>query len=240
MLTRERMRDLKDAGLDNLLISLDSMNPRVHDEHRAIKGCHAKVVRCAHWLAEDFLTGHRTGGVMYVLTSRNLHEIAKLVEFADELGIYVVLQPYHDNKTGNAQFNADISTELVDDILRLQREHKTILASVSYLRGLRSFYQRDHQPRCYAGHKYFSIDPYGFLHPCVDMPGAGHLLRDDISVVRSMDAMRNVETCPGCWYAFRGESDTALSFHGCLEKLRLGLTVMMGNRGHPKAEAWRG
>ena len=61
------------------------------------------------------------------------------------------------------------------------------------------------------------------------MPSAGHLLTDDLSVVRSTEALGNVNSCQGCWYIFRGEADSMLSFSGCLEKFRLGFTVVMRN-----------
>ena len=140
-----------------------------------------------------------------------------------------MFQPYHENKTGNADFNADISKGIIDDILSLKKAHKNLLCSESYLRGFLKFYQRDSQPRCHAGYKYFSIDPYGFMHPCVDMPSAGHLLKDNMSVIRSKEALSNVHACQGCWYCFRGEADSTLSFRGCLEKAWLGWTVIIQN-----------
>ncbi len=230
LLTRDRLNELKDAGLDNLLVSLDSTDSRLHDEHRGMKGLHAKVTNCLQWLAEDFLTGHRTGGLMCALSNLNIHQAAKIAKFADELGVYVVFQPYHDKKTGNTQLNAEMENGFIRHLLRLRSEHKNILCSESYLKGFENFYRRNSQPSCCAGNKYFSIDPYGFLHPCVDMPGVGHVLRDEISVVRSPKALAPVSVCQGCWYTFRGESDTTLSCRGCLEKLRLGLGIIMHNK----------
>jgi len=229
LLTRERMQELKDAGLDNLFVSLDSTNPYVHDRQRGIRGAYGKVFDCMQWLREDFLTGHRTGGIMSVLSRINFLTVDKMIKFADELGVYVVFQPYHDNKTGNINFIADISEEIIGNILYLKKERKNVLCSRSYLKGFPQFYKRNFRPECHAGHKYFSIDPFGFLHPCVDMPGAGHLLKDDISVVRSKEALENVRSCQGCWYCFRGEADSTLSLRGYLEKARLGLTVIMRN-----------
>jgi len=230
LLTRERLRRLRDAGLDNLLISLDSLTPQVHDEHRGIKGLHAKVIQATRWLRDDFLKGHRTDGVMCVLTSLNLDEIDKVVRFADDLGVYIVIQPYHDKKTGNSIFNAPIDARLVEDLIRLRNERRNLLCSDGYLRGLVTFASGSNGPRCNAGRKYFSIDPYGYMHPCVDMPRAGHLLRDEWDAVASSQAMQGVQDCTGCWYAFRGESDASLSLRGCQDKLRLGLSVLARNR----------
>lgn len=230
LLTRERLRGLRHAGLDNLLISLDSLTPQVHDDHRGIQGLHARVLQLASWLGEDFLKGHRMGGIMCVLTSLNLQEIDEIVRFADEMGVYVVIQPYHEKKTGNPNFNAPIDASLVEDLISLRNDRHSLLCSDGYLEGLVDFAEGKNGRRCNAGRKYFSIDPYGFMHPCVDMPRAGHLLRDELDVVASSQAMQAVQDCAGCWYAFRGESDASLSLRGCRDKLRLGLGVLARNR----------
>ena len=100
-LTRERIRALKDAGLDNLLISFDSLSPGIHDEHRGIPGLQANVVRALEWLHQEFLIGHRSGGLMCVITRQNVASLEEIVRFADSLGVYVLFQPYHTNKTGD-------------------------------------------------------------------------------------------------------------------------------------------
>jgi MoaA/NifB/PqqE/SkfB family radical SAM enzyme len=233
LLTRQKIRALRDAGLDNLLISLDSLDPQLHDGHRRISGLHARVVDSLHVLREDFLTGHRTGGIMCVLSRMNFYQAVDIIKFADNHGVFVVIQPYHENKTGNTDLNADITDEMIDELLSMRRQRNNLLSSESYLRGFSRFCQKETRPVCHAGLKYFSVDPYGGLHPCVDMPAAGHVLRDDISVVRSPDALRNVQSCQGCWYSFRGESDTMLSYQGCFEKLRLAWSVMRHNRNAP-------
>ncbi len=229
LLTRDRVRNLKDAGLDSLLVSLDSTVAEIHDRQRGCKGLYPKVVRSMQWLRDDFLSGHRMGGIMCVLSSLNSRSADKIVKFADELGVYVLFQPYHVNKTGSQGFKADLGNETVDIILKLKERFKNVLNSRSYLKEIPRFQKRDACAPCSAGYKYFSIDPYGFLHPCVDTPAAGHLLKDDISVVRSQTASVNVRCCPGCWYCFRGEADCTLSLRGCLEKIQLGVTVIRRN-----------
>ena len=229
LLTRERVRALKSAGLDNLLVSLDSMNPVLHDRQRQISGLHARVVDLLAWLGDDFLQGHRTGGVMCVLSSMNSDQVADVLRFADMQGVYAVVQPYHDKKTGDPEYKAESCDHVLREVLDIKRRHGSVLSSKSYLNGFDSFLRDDMRSTCNAGLKYFSVDPYGYLHPCVDMPSAGHLIEDDVSVVRSPEALENVRACPGCWYSFRGESDTTLSLLGLIEKARLGLSVIIRN-----------
>lgn len=233
-LTRERIRGLKNAGLDNLLVSLDSADSDTHDKQRGVKGSYDKVIDCLNWMRDDFLRGHRIGGIMCVISDMNVHHIEQIMELATVIGVNVVFQPYHDNKTGNSDFIAEISESLVDKILLHNKHHRNILCMRSYLRKFIDYYRQESLPLCHAGKKYFSIDPFGYLHPCVDMPSAGHLLKDDVKVVKSDEALKNVLRCKGCWYTFRGEGDMALSLKGHVEMALLYVNSVLRNTQRKK------
>ncbi len=231
LLTRGRIRALKLAGLDNLLVSLDSDSSQVHDAQRGTPGSHMQVLRCLSWIRDEFLQGRRTGGVMCVISRANSSRLDEIVRLAGRLGVYVLFQPYHVNKTGDENRTALMGPEDIEHLLELKVHSRQILNSRSYFNGLARFLAGNRPPRCHAGLKYFSIDPYGGLHPCVDQPAAGHLLKDEIGTVRLEASRRSVESCRGCWYCFRGEADTSLSLSGCLEKILLGCSVMRHNAG---------
>ena len=141
-LTPARIRALKDAGLDNLLVSLDSPVPGVHDKHRGIPGLFAQVVRVLEWLHDDFLTGHRSGGLMCVIARHNLDAIDDIARLADSLGVYVVLQPYHRNKTGDSGPAAALDRDAVRRILALK--DRTEFPQLSF--GAEPVLRRRHAP----------------------------------------------------------------------------------------------
>jgi MoaA/NifB/PqqE/SkfB family radical SAM enzyme len=228
LLTRSRLNDLKEAGLDSLMVSLDSLDAAHHDRQRGVPGLQQKVLQCADWLSEDFLTGHRTGGFMTVACAHNLETIPAMVELAEERGVYILIQPYHARKTGKRAPGPGVTDELVAVLLGLKGRSSCLLNSRGYLRALAGF-DGIHEHPCHAGRKYFSIDPYGGLRPCVDTASVGHVLVDDISVISSPAALREVETCGGCWYCFRGEADSTLSPGGYLEKAELAVTILRRN-----------
>jgi PqqA peptide cyclase len=230
LLTRDGVRRLRRAGLDNLLISLDSVSASAHDEQRGIPGSHAKAVECAGWIRDDFLKGHRTGGVMCVISRRNSTELPELVRFAREQKVFILFQPYHTNKTGDAEPVAALDESQIRPLLERNADGLAVLNSRSYVRELGRFGRTRESSPCNAGQKYFSIDPYGYLHPCVDMPAFGHILKNDVAVVRSESARQAISHCRGCWYCFRGEADTSLTWKGCLEKAVLALAIVRHNR----------
>ncbi len=229
LLTRGRVRELRRSGLDNLLVSLDSVSSEDHDAQRQMPGSFAQVQECVNWIREEFLQGHRTGGIMCVISRRNCIQLADLVRLARDRGVFVLFQPYHVNKTGDAEPIPEIGDAQIAQLLDSGRGRESLLNSRSYLEGMKGFGEHSPRPRCHAGQKYFSIDPSGYLHPCVDLPAVGHILQSDIAIVRSNRAQESVSGCPGCWYCFRGEADTSLSVAGCLEKARLGLSVLRHN-----------
>jgi MoaA/NifB/PqqE/SkfB family radical SAM enzyme len=164
-----------------------------------------------------------------VVSSRNLRTITDLVELADGLGVYVLIQPYHGQKTGGATHIASVPVSVAETLVEMRRGSASMLNSESYLRALPGASTGETPARCQAGRKYFSIDPFGYLHPCVDTPAVGRVLDDDISVILSDAALAAVRSCPGCWYCFRGEADCTLSPGGCLEKMGLGFRILRRN-----------
>ena len=166
---------------------------------------------------------------MCVLSRSNCAELEAMVRFADRLGVYVLFQPYHANKTGNPAPEPDSIVWRAEQALHLRKKAGNMMNSRSYLSGIERFLAQAGGKPCHAGFKYFSIDPFGYIHPCVDSPAVGHLLRDEITVLRSQRARQMVNACRGCWYCFRGEADTSFSLTGCLEKARLAIAVLRRN-----------
>lgn len=240
LLTRDRIRRLRSAGLDQLLISVDSTDPAIHDGHRRIPGCHENAMACLRYLREEFLHGHRTGGIMCAISRYNAHQVLALIALAEEAGVWMALQPYHENKTGDPTLNATLGAEVCRQLLRRKRWTGPLLNSRPYLEGVARIYRGGAPGPCYAGRKYFSVDPFGYVHPCVDMPAAGHVLDPVLSALRSPEALAAVSKCHGCWYCFRGEADSAMSAEGYRDRLKLAAGVIVRNWargwGHPASQ----
>jgi len=217
LLDRSRIKRLRAAGLDNLFISLDFIDRDAHDRHRHIDGLYDNIMRSVECLRADFMGGHRTAGLMCVVSNGNLDSAAKLAELARRHGIFISFQLYHPRKAEAEQFRVVDVRSIAETLLALKRECGNVISSRSYLRGMQHSYEQ-HRP-CAAGRKYFSVDPMGGLHPCVDLPAVGHVLEHPVSVIRSDEASRHVDGCEGCWYCFRGEADHARSIRGSMEKI---------------------
>lgn len=211
-----RIRDLRTAGLDNLFISIDFADGHAQDRHRNIDGLFERIMNSVTSLKTDFLGGHRTAGLMCVVSNSNLESAGRLTEIARRNGVFMFFQLYHPKKVDVAAFRIRDAKSIATTLLDLQANNRNVLSSRGYLEGMAD--SRKGRP-CSAGRKYFSVDPLGYMHPCVDLPAMGHVLRDTVAVTRSPAAARSVESCAGCWYCFRGEADHALSLRGSLERI---------------------
>ncbi len=218
LLSSGRIDRLKKAGLDNLFVSLDFTDGERHDKLRGIDGLYDRVINALIHLSRRFITGHRTAGILCVISRLNSNILEELVKLAEELGVYITFQLYHDRKTEDGDFNVDEVSSIVSTLMNLKRNYRNLISSGQYLARMLD-YRESRLPVCQAGRKYFSIDPYGYLHTCVDLPPVGHILDDDISVIQTSQALKQVKACSGCWYCFRGEADVSLSISGCMKRI---------------------
>jgi MoaA/NifB/PqqE/SkfB family radical SAM enzyme len=229
VLTPERIDRLKNAGLDNLFLSLDYADPHRHDSIRKIDGLHDRVLEGLSYLSKHFISAHRTAGVMCVISKQNVHEVERLIALTQQLDVYITFQLHHGRKTGNTDDEPNNIPNLVDNLLRQQKSHRHVIASRKFIQGMRHFGMKQF-PACRAGEKYFSIDPYGYVHPCVDMPSVGHILDHGLAALRAPASISGVKNCSGCWYCFRGEADVSFSVSGCLEKIARHVRIVLANQ----------
>ncbi|SDB15593.1 radical SAM/SPASM domain-containing protein [Eubacterium oxidoreducens] len=159
LLTPQVAKKLKEAGLSRVSISIDSMDPKVHDEYRGTPGAYEHAIKAMEYAKEagmqvsvNFLVGHY-----------NIHsgEIEQVCEFCQSRGYHIGLQTA--TPTGNWQGKFEIMTTPED---------------AAYLEEIRHKYKhvwRDIWPPlpnkkvavsgCVAVNRPY-INPYGDVLPC--------------------------------------------------------------------------
>ncbi len=81
-LTRERVMKLKEAGLDQLALSIDAPNAEDHDGFRRVAGCFDKALEAAKWAREAGLALQ----INTVFAAWNAHHGEAMVELVAGLG----------------------------------------------------------------------------------------------------------------------------------------------------------
>jgi len=182
------------AGLRYVEVSLDSTDPKVHDEFRGVKGAWELAVKGIRNVVKH---GGASTGIAMTLTKLNKDQIGDMVRLGEELGVTrVIFFNFIPTGRGKENVSLDLTPEEREEALRwIYRESRRSsvqvvstapqLARVSWqmsqgedvlpthftvpesqtLRGLAEFIGG-----CGAGRIYAAIQPDGKVTPCVFMP----------------------------------------------------------------------
>lgn len=86
LIDRAEAQKLKQSNISQVYISIDSINPKLHDYNRAYEGAHQKAINAIGFLAE---AGVKVG-IATTLTDSNVNEIEELWEFATSHNVSVL------------------------------------------------------------------------------------------------------------------------------------------------------
>ncbi|RME86120.1 MAG: radical SAM protein [Caldilineae bacterium] len=189
-LTAERLAQLREAGVQGVALSLDSLRPEVHDSFRGRPGAWQATVASIQNLSEE--------GFPFVLQTTvsraNLAELADLVAFAADSGARTY-NLYFLVPTGRGQtFTSDITPAEYESLLRdIHAWQKQYAGRLLLSAKCAPHYQRvlwEENPEspylrafdqgaggCPAGMHYLGIRPNGDVTPCPYLPLYGGNLR---------------------------------------------------------------
>ncbi|HEX9653029.1 MAG TPA: radical SAM protein, partial [bacterium] len=174
ILTERRARELANAKLDTVFISLDAADPKLNDEIRGLRGYFNLAMS-----AIDNVKAMRSGGkpgiiIKATVSSKNVRHLAALAELADRRGIEGFrFQLAQVVKNANFVFDRSLLLTdkeraiLVQQLDRLiQRFAYLLSGSLEYYQGLRDFLERPESVRKFrsiSGFSFVVIDPWGRL-----------------------------------------------------------------------------
>ena len=187
-LNAEIARKLKEKGVSGVSISLDSVNPEIHDWIRLVPGSWERAVKAIEICKRSDLSVQMNT----VVTNSNYNEIPELIQFARTLGVRV-FSPFFLVCTGKGEELTDISPdqyeELLSLIVRLQENRKGMMIRTRCAPTFRRIlYQRNPESnllkldagKCMAGTSYCRITPEGKVTSCPYMQGsAGNVKEED-------------------------------------------------------------
>ena len=205
MLSLERARSLRAAGINQFNISLDYLDER-HDRARGIPGLSQKIFGIVQAMRADGMDGIRFNTV---IKNDNLDDIMPIVRRAEELGCGVNLSVYTDSKNGNRDLllqelpQARIDA-LTAELLAYKRRRRGIITnSDHYLAQLPRYVSGEMREPCKSGLRTIHLNPAGHVKRCPDFPTDFH-----------WKDFRRYEpiSCNACYYACRGEAQAPLQW----------------------------
>ena len=185
LLTEARIRSLREAGVTGFAVSVDSLDPKRHDNFRHGRGALAATTEA---LAR--LRAHRLDFIVQTTATRgNRHEIAALVDWAAEQGA-VSFNLYFLVPTGRGARLADLEPAVQEELLaELVEHHQRHLGRMMVRAKCAPQFMRhvhraapdspilNYPTRCPCGVQYCRITPEGKLTPCPYVPTAAGDLR---------------------------------------------------------------
>ena len=205
MLTLERARSLRSAGVNQFNISLDYLDER-HDRARGIPGLAERIFSTVESMRSAGMDGIRFNTV---IKRDNLDQIIPIVQRALSLGCGVNLSVYTDAKNGNREHlladheHAQVDA-LVAELLAFKRKRRGVITNSDYyLAQLPRYVRGEMREPCKSGMRTIHLNPGGHVKRCPDFPTDFHW-RD----FRRYEPIQ----CNACYYACRGEAQAPLQW----------------------------
>lgn len=154
LLTRQKIQQLADAGLNVVQISLDSADHEEHDVSRGVPGCYAKIMQAIKWIRETDMELM----LSTVATNENLCDdgLMKVIKFAEQLDVPITVNPA--SKAGGWKGNRNVL--LTDENRR--RFSQIVKTSHARWAGQVNFLKEG----CPCGKEVIYITAYGHVIPC--------------------------------------------------------------------------
>jgi MoaA/NifB/PqqE/SkfB family radical SAM enzyme len=207
LLSPDRARELREAGCEQLSISIDHIGAR-HDDRRRLPGLFARLAR---QMPELRAIGFDRININSIIMRSNLDELTALGRLAKEWGVTISFSAYSNLKTkSDDEFIRPEELPrlrvIVEELRRMKLDGH-VITSHHYLDHLADYFANGGRvgARCVAaGHAFMHVDPWGHVKICPEFEPFAHWTEIDFKKPEAHD-------CTGCWYGCRGENEAPLT-----------------------------
>lgn len=219
--TRPLLAACVSAGLQDLSVSIDTLDSSLQDEICGSRGVVQNALRTLQ-LATELLPGSMSLANV-VASTYNFEELPSLVSYFYDMGIYTYITPVmisgdHDKDINDFRFRSDDNTFLfgnlnpevrdrvMNQLIELRRNGLGLVNSTRFLKDFHSFLltgQRNWP--CSSETHGLEVHPDGNVSFCKEKPPSGNILDPGfIDYYRSREFYRKAallaENCTGCFY----------------------------------------
>jgi MoaA/NifB/PqqE/SkfB family radical SAM enzyme len=160
--------------LDEMVVSLDSATPEIHDRHRGA-GTHARAVQAIDHARQRGLPTY----VVMVVNRDNLQELEALLDFCEARGAGMHAQPVlfgrraFDDAARHLELTPEQMRTMHMRLAEWKRQGRKLMFSASSYQGAAAWpdhtvltTRSDGPSPCVAGKSYIHIEPNGDVWPC--------------------------------------------------------------------------
>jgi MoaA/NifB/PqqE/SkfB family radical SAM enzyme len=165
-LTEEKAKELKDAGLLGVMMSLDHYTPEIHDNRRGYRGAYEILIKGL----KNAQNANLYVGLSCVITKDILknNEVLEMLETAKKLSVQEIMM-FEPTPVGEL-FNTDSCVLSIDERKQLIAFHKQINKNRKYKKypkvSVFPYFESREVMGCTAGYNLVYIDADGNMRPC--------------------------------------------------------------------------
>jgi MoaA/NifB/PqqE/SkfB family radical SAM enzyme len=205
--TESLARELWDAGLTEIGVSIDYADADRHDRHRGAQGTFAAAVQALDVLRQTAPHGARQVAIMTVLMRDNLDQLEELLRLSSKHRVMHQCTLLSTGGDGRAAAGHATPEDPGRRLLELKARYPHFITFSGYLEGVGRFLAGDVRTPCWAGQRFLNIDHLGEVSPCIEKLHlrAGNIRRDPWSVIAGrLAAFEEVRGCTDCYTSCRG------------------------------------
>jgi len=230
LLTKEKINQLIKSGIEDITISLDTLDNKKQDYICGIKNGNISnnVLENLIYISKKMPKSMIAANI--VVSHKNINELPLLIKFLDSKNIWSTFVPVNlaDSKEDYLfkakadEFKFDKkdkknSFKIYKEILKLKKQGYKILVSSKFLKQSSKFIKYGNKKwKCDAGEFYFSIFPDGSFSPCDEIPTNLNILDKDFlekyKDKKFKKYLHNLQTnCEGCFYGCWKETSNLIN-----------------------------
>jgi len=218
-----------EAGLQDVSVSLDTLNSKLQDEICLAKNVKPNAIRTLK-LARKYLP-KSISLANIVASAYNYAELPELVRFFHKMGVYTYITPVMISqaemtgqeylfRSGDEGFIQDKaqkeSGQIVDELIQLRKSGHGLTNSSRHLQDYKGFLETGVSAwRCEAGTLGLDVLPDGGVTICKEKPPFGNILDQDFEEIYysaqfAEESDKVISACSGCFYGEYREPQYAI------------------------------
>jgi len=202
-------RDILKAGLQEISVSVDYIDPARHDSQRGCPGSWGRAVNALELFQKNRPDRRNRVHMISVLMDDNLEDVEALIKLSREIGVTYMINLHSWNRGAKARRLPDKS--VTRHLLDLKRKYPEFVTLTSYIENLDQAILQGGVGDCRTGRLLMNIDNCGNVARCterLDEP-VGNILKEDIHELRRrLWNVCDTQPCAQCWTSCRGFAES--------------------------------
>jgi MoaA/NifB/PqqE/SkfB family radical SAM enzyme len=167
LLTRSKYFELREAGVDEISLSLDYPDER-HDLFRGVPGLFGKIQTLIRGIDLD---KSKAITLCCVVQSDNFRDLPKMATLAQRWGVRLNLSAYTRLRTNNSGYllspdDLGEFKKVVTELIAFKKKFRTLYTSDYVFKQMIGYFERGSVPGCRTGERFFNVNPDGTFSPC--------------------------------------------------------------------------